>query len=235
MTFVLDSEAALRRGLAQVGQADGAGACLANVYKWFGGPAWSSTGPGAGQFATAIQGWNFAVYKHAGDYNPPPGVPVYFGIDTPRTDKNAKAGDVALSIGGGRVVCTDSPTGNTGIMTIAARAAQTRRNYLGWTADFLGYTVSGAVSYVQESTHGAKPAPPIVVVKTIPKDKIMYALPKNTDGKIYLVNLVTQKKKHITDPYHVKLINRYLHNDGSDAMLKAETDIVERTYLRAVK
>lgn len=234
MSLVLDSEAALRNGLAQVGQADGAGACLANVYKWFGGPAWSSTGKGAGQYGTAIAGWNFAEFRHAGDYSPPPGVPVYFGIDTPRTDANAKAGDVTLSIGGGRVVCTDSPTGNTGIMTIAARAAQTRRNYLGWTADFLGYAVSGGVSYIQEATGGTKPTPPIVVVKSIQKDINMYATPKNTDGKVYFVNLFTQKKKHIESQQHLKLILRYLHNDGSDAMLKAETDIVEKSYLKAV-
>lgn len=163
MTIVLDSEAAIRRALAQVGQADGAGACLANVYKWFGSV--QSVGPGAGQYDWAIKGWNFAAYKHAGDWNPPPGVPVYFGTDTPRTDKNAPAGDVALSIGGGRVVCTDSPSGNTGIMTISARAVQTRRNYLGWTADFLGHPVSGALSYIAEATKGAQPKQPVIIVK----------------------------------------------------------------------
>lgn len=163
MTIVLDSEAAIRRALAQVGQPDGAGACLANVYKWFGSV--QSTGPGAGQYNWAIKGWAFAKYRHAGDWNPPPGVPVYFGTDTPRTDKNAPAGDVVLSIGGGRVVCTDGPSGNTEVMTIAARAAEVRRNYLGWTADFLGHPVSGALSYIREATQGALPKPPIIIVR----------------------------------------------------------------------
>lgn len=163
MTIALDSEAAIQRALAQVGKADGAGACLANVYKWFGSVP--STGPGAGQYNWAIKGWNFAVYKHGGDWNPPPGVPVYFGTDTPRTDANAPAGDVVLSIGGGRVVCTDGPSGNTEIMTISARAAEVRRNYLGWTADFLGHPVSGALSYISEATQGKLPKPPVIIVK----------------------------------------------------------------------
>lgn len=173
---VLNSENAIRRALARVGKPDGAGACLANVYQDFGGPAWSSTGPGAGKFGTAIAGWNFAVYRHAGDWNPPPGVPVYFGVDTPRTDGNAKAGDVVLSLGGGMCVATDGPrTGNSEIMTLSARAAQVRRNYLGWTADFLGYPVSGALSYIAEANRPSTPTKPkpIIVKRKVQKEPMI--------------------------------------------------------------
>lgn len=226
MTEVLSSEAAIRRALAQVGHADGSGACLANVYQWFGGPSWSSTGPGAGQFGRAIDAWNFAVYRHAGDWNPPPGVPVYFGTDTPRTDGNAPAGDVVLSIGGGRVVCTDSPSGGTGIMTIAARAQQVRRNYLGWAADFLGYPVSGAVSYIQQSTGGAKPAQPIVVVQSIPEVPRMFALVpvyrKGSSGPTDTYIRGARKSVKITDPKHVKVLRRIQRNDGTDKINGAE-------------
>lgn len=164
MTIVLSSEAAIKRALAQVGHADGAGACLANVYAWFGSVP--SIGRGAGDYDWAIKGWKYADYRHAGDWNPPPGVPVYFGDQVSwRTDRNVPAGDVVLSIGGGRVVCTDGPSGNTEIMTISARRTEVDRNYLGWTADFLGHPVSGALSYIAEATQGAKPRPPIVVVK----------------------------------------------------------------------
>jgi hypothetical protein len=227
VTTALDSESAIRRGLAQVGHADGSGACLANVYQWFGGPAWSSIGRGAGDFGRAIDGWNYADYKHAGDWSPPPGVPVYFGVDTPRTDANAAAGDVALSIGGGRVVCTDSPTGNTGIMTIAARAIQARRNYLGWTADFLGYPVSGALSFIQQSTGGAKPAKPIIVVKSIPEGlPPMYVLVpvirSGSTGPADIYIRGARKSVKITDPAHVRILERIRRNDGTDRINAAE-------------
>lgn len=175
MTIVLSSEAAIQRALAQVGHADGAGACLANVYKWFGSV--QSVGRGAGDYDWAIKGWKYADYRHPGDWNPPPGVPVYFGDQvTWRTDKNVPAGDVVLSIGGGRVVATDGPSGNTEIMTISARRTEVDRNYLGWTADFLGHPVSGALSYIAEATQGTKPTKPIIIVKaptTIERDTMV--------------------------------------------------------------
>jgi lysozyme family protein len=51
------------------------------------------------------------------------------------------AGDVCISVGGGRVACTDYPGwGQVGTCTIDQRIAQTGRTYLGWTEDFLGNT-----------------------------------------------------------------------------------------------
>jgi len=167
VTLILDSEAAIRRSLAQVGHADGAGACLENVYEWFGGPAWSSIGPGAGQYNWAIKNWLFAQYRHAGDWNPPPGVPVHYGTEvTWRTDPNVPCGDIGLSIGGGRGVFTDGPSGNTEIMSLSARGKEIDRNYLGWSADFLGHPVSGALSYIAEANKPANaPKPKPIVVK----------------------------------------------------------------------
>jgi hypothetical protein len=213
------------------------------VYKWFGSVP--SVGPGAGNYGTAIQGWNYAEYKFPGDMTPPPGVPVYFGIDTPRTDPNAKAGDVVLSLGGGRVVCTDSPNGNTGIMTIAARAAQVRRNYLGWTADFLGHEVSGAQSFIAERLN--KPfvptEPPVAVVTPEDEDMKFKIFPhpptepevggiKGLKGGIFFRNIETGKQVYISDPNHVALIQRVLRQDGTDQMLQEEIDLVIRTYIQ---
>ncbi len=166
--MILDSAAAIQRARDQVGKPDGSGACLANVYKWFGGPAWSSTGPGAGQYNWAIKVWTFAQHKHPGDYYPPAGVPVLYGpVGSPRWrgDANYPCGDIGLSIGGGFAVFTDSPTGNTGIMSISARASQIGRPYLGWTEDLMGYdTTAGQAARAPQPA----PTPVVVVVPTIP-------------------------------------------------------------------
>lgn len=182
--MILDSVAAVRRATLQLGQADGAGMCLANVYKWFGSV--QSTGPGSGHYSVAIAGWDYAPQKHAGDATPPAGVPVYFDrLTAPRWagDRNYAAGDVGLSIGGGRAIFTDSPTGNTGVMTIPARAAQIGRRYLGWTPTFLGHDTSAGNAY-------GKPIPPAVVVtvgkttvKIDPNGDRMYAIRYEAPGK----------------------------------------------------
>lgn len=235
MTIVLDSEAAIKRALAQVGKADGAGACLANVYKWFGSV--QSVGRGAGDYDWAIKGWNYSDYRHEGDWNPPPGVPVYFGTKvTWRTDRNVPCGDVGLSIGGGRAIFTDGPSGNTEIMTLAARAKEIDRNYLGWTSDFLGHPVSGALSYISEATDGDKPEPPIVVVKAAPKGQPrMYTIFRDAQtNKAYLERLDNHKSVHIESGSDLKLILRFLAGDGTDKLLKAERDIVVNNYFRAL-
>lgn len=233
MTVVLSSEAAIQRALAQVGQPDGAGACLANVYKWFGSV--QSVGRGAGDYNWAIKGWKYADYQFANDWTPPPGVPVYFGDQVSwRTDRNVPAGDVVLSIGGGRVICTDGPSGNTEIMTIAARRLEVDRNYLGWTGDFLGHPVSGALSYISEATDGAKPEPPIVVVKAAPKGQPrMFTIFRDAqDNKAYLERLDNHNSVHIESGADLKLILRYMAGDGTDKLLKAERDIVVNDYFR---
>lgn len=162
---VLDSAAAVRRATAQLGQPDGAGACLANVYKWFGSV--QSTGPGAGHYDWAVKGWNYTPdnQKHPGDYRPPAGVPVYYGaVGAPRwyRDVNYPCGDIGLSIGGGLAIFTDSPTGNTGVMSISARGSQIGRPYLGWTESFLGHDTTAGLAIKSPNN----PAP--VVVKGIP-------------------------------------------------------------------
>ena len=113
------------------------GMCLNEVWKAYG--SHNSIGPHAGQYPTALSGWNYATQKHT-DANPPYGAPVYFGISPTRTDKNKAAGDVCISLGGGLLRCSDGGgSGRMATMTIAARAKQIARPYLGWTSDFLGY------------------------------------------------------------------------------------------------
>ena len=182
----LDSVAAVRRATAQLGQYDGAGMCLANVYKWFGSV--QSTGPGAGHYSVAIAGWDYApaADRHESDYKAPAGVPVYFDrLTGPRWagDRNFAAGDVGLSVGAGYAIFTDSPTGNTGVMSIRARAAQIGRRYLGWTSTFLGHQTSAGNAY-------GKPVPPAVIV-TVGKTPVkidptvgdrMYAIRNNAKG-----------------------------------------------------
>ncbi|QXJ40742.1 putative lysin [Curtobacterium phage Parvaparticeps] len=147
----LSSAAAILRARAQLNQPDGAGACLANVYKWFGSV--QSIGPGAGHYDWAIKGWNYTPdsEKHPGDYSPPAGVPVYYGpVAAPRWsgDVNFPCGDIGLSIGGGLAIFTDGPNGNTAIMSISARAAQIGRPYFGWTESFLGHKTSAGLAFL---------------------------------------------------------------------------------------
>ena len=131
----IDAQAGLAR--ARTRATNAIGYCLAEVYKSYGSV--QSIGPGAGNYGIAYNQWVYSADKHAGDYNPPVGVPVVFGPSPTRTDKNKNAGDIAISMGGGLIWCTDVTPGRTGVMTIEARAKQTRRPYMGWTGDFLGH------------------------------------------------------------------------------------------------
>jgi peptidoglycan hydrolase-like protein with peptidoglycan-binding domain len=135
----IDAQAGLAR--ARRSSSNVPGMCLAFVYASYGSV--QSIGSHAGQYPIALNGWRYATKKHAGDRNPPVGVPVYFGASPTRTDRNKNAGDVAISMGGGLLWVTDvaGATGRTGIMTIAARERQTARPYLGWTGDFLGHNL----------------------------------------------------------------------------------------------
>nr|WP_274635524.1 hypothetical protein [Microbacterium bovistercoris] len=103
------------------------GACLYYVWR-----AYDAHGADTKlQAQTALQAWNLSEGKHRGDRNPPPGVPVWFGR---RTSDGNMAGDVVISLGGGRVVATDQPTwGKVGTTTIAGRQALIGREYLGWS------------------------------------------------------------------------------------------------------
>lgn len=110
------------------------GYCL--YYVWQAYKAHGATS--SATYPTAYSAWQASAYKHAGDYNPPAGVPVYLG---PRSGSNA--GDVMISLGGGKCAATDWPhNGVTGVCTIAQRMAQTNRPYLGWTEDILGNPIA---------------------------------------------------------------------------------------------
>lgn len=124
----------------QAGTPNTASACLYTVWVAFGKP--HTLGRLAGHtFATATEAYQYTTKRHT-DRNPPPGVPVWFGSTAgPRYagDKHWPDGDVAVSIGGGRLTATDYPTyGHIGTCTIAQREQQTGRVYLGWSEDFLG-------------------------------------------------------------------------------------------------
>ncbi|QGJ89455.1 lysin A [Microbacterium phage Smarties] len=109
------------------------GYCL--MYVW---QAYKAHGARAeGSYPTAYSAWLGSPGKHPGDWNPPAGVPVYFG---PKA--SSSAGDVVISIGNGQCVATDWPVnGVTNITTLAARQRQIGRPYLGWTDNILGYPI----------------------------------------------------------------------------------------------
>lgn len=117
------------------------GSCLNTCWQAYG--SHPSIGAHAGQYPDAIDGWDYATKRHPGDMNPPAGYPVWFGVSPTRTDSDAGAGDVVISLGGGQVIATDANGigGRIGVTSIAARAARIQRPYLGWTEDFLGYDV----------------------------------------------------------------------------------------------
>lgn len=101
------------------------GLCL--YYVW---QAYKAHGARTGMSSpTAYDAWLKSSGKHEGDRNPPAGVPVFWG---PKS--GSSAGDVVISLGGGRVVATDYPVyGQVNITTIDARERQIGRPYLGWT------------------------------------------------------------------------------------------------------
>ena len=112
--------------------------CLGFVFAAYGSVP--SIGPGSGHYGIAYNAWVYSNGQHPGDTNPPVGVPVVFGPSPTRSDRNAGAGDIAISMGGGLLFCSDGAgSGRTGVMTIGARAKQTGRPYLGWMDDFLGH------------------------------------------------------------------------------------------------
>lgn len=111
------------------------GYCLR--YVWAAYAAQGATS--AASYPTALAAWNASKGKVPGDRNPPAGFPVYWG-----EKPGSAAGDVVISLGGGRVVATDYPGwGVIGTCTIDQRQAQIGRPYLGWTTDILGNPIEG--------------------------------------------------------------------------------------------
>lgn len=110
------------------------GYCL--MYVWQAYKAHGAVSDGK-YYPTAYSAWEQGWGHHPGDWNPPPGVPVYFG-----PKPSSSAGDVVISMGGGRCAATDWPyNGVTNETTLAARQRQIGRPYLGWMDNILGYPV----------------------------------------------------------------------------------------------
>lgn len=130
--------------------------CLMSVQRLYGNHP--SIGPHAGQYPYAIDGWNFAAHKHPGKKPTVGGLPVYFGASQARTDRYAKAGDVAISDSTPGWCWGIDGTGRFIRETIDGRAKRLARPYLGYTDDFLGYMVTPATP-VKKVIAKAKPKP----------------------------------------------------------------------------
>jgi len=136
-------------------------ACLYTVWQAYGFPSTIGKQPGR-SFATAVDSYNYTTKRHAGDWNPPAGVPVWFGASPTRTDTNKNAGDIGISVGDGKAIFTDyadsSGVHNTyiGVMTLQDRAKEIERPYLGWTEDFGGNKIKFAKPATKTSTKGTK-------------------------------------------------------------------------------
>lgn len=173
----------------------------------------------AKSWPTAYQAWLDSSGKHEGDRNPPAGVPVWWGE---RLGSNA--GDVVISLGGGKVVATDYPSwGKIGTATLDEREAQIGRPYLGWTDNILSVPIDavGAAGVLGTT------------LKEEEDDMAYSIVPLAHSDEIYLVSLVTGIRVHIKSPFHLTLLRRVKKNDSNDDMLPAELDVV-RGYLTAV-
>lgn len=149
MTMGVDGRAAARALLAN-GPIRG-GLCL--YYVWL---AYKSVGASTGRNAgTALEGWQKSDGKHYNDRNPPAGVPVWFGAKA-----SSVAGDVVISLGGGRVACTDWPGyGTVGTCTIDERQRQIGRPYLGWTERIFDQPIDYATAPAPAGGTTATPIP----------------------------------------------------------------------------
>lgn len=130
---------------ANNGYYSGVGTCLMWVRETFG----FQTDPVSGNPPTAAEGWAQVPSgdKHAGDTNPPAGVPVYW------TGGSSGAGHVAISAGGGNVYSTDfgqsGYLGDGRVHASSINAINTDKNlhYAGW-APYVGPSpISGAGQY----------------------------------------------------------------------------------------
>lgn len=131
------------------------GLCLSYVWQAYKAVGAATSHPAV---PTALDAWLASEGQHYGDRNPPPGVPVWWGKRSWGT--NAGAGDVVISLGGGRVAATDWPVnGRIGETTIAQREAQIGRPYLGWSECIFDVRVydpapasSGATKFTTNTT-----------------------------------------------------------------------------------
>lgn len=137
------------------------GMCQMNVDKWFNAPAVGDVDHDGD--ADAVDGWESEPkkYRHPGDRNPPPGVPLSFA------GGSRGFGHRAMSLAhAGRIRSTDmhanhySPgttdtvTGPTTSDAIAVLEQQMNQHYLGWSETISGHLIP---NFVQKP--GKPPAP----------------------------------------------------------------------------
>lgn len=113
--------------------------CL--YYVW---QAYKAQGASTGLSAqTAYAAWGLSDGQRPGDRNPPAGAAVWWGR---RTWDGNTDGDVVISLGGGRVACTEPPHMGyvTGSCTLDERENEISREYLGWTSSIFDCPINVA-------------------------------------------------------------------------------------------
>lgn len=86
--------------------------------------------------ADAEDMWKAATLPHAGDRNPPAGVPVFYG------GGSQDNGHAAVSLGGGMIRSTDARgAGRVGTVSLDYPTTAWGMPYLGWTEDLYGHVI----------------------------------------------------------------------------------------------
>lgn len=107
----------------------GVGKCLWTVQEWYAAPH---------EFPTAFAQWEGARVKHAGDRNPPAGVPVFYS--------GGRSGHVAISTGHG-IRSTDAVhPGQVSEVDLDWPLREWGHQYVGWTGDLGGLSIHGIPS-----------------------------------------------------------------------------------------
>lgn len=114
--------------------------------------------------ATAYIAWQATKRRHKG-YNPPYGVPVWFG-----PSKYSKAGHVAFSLGDGLCRTTNSSTGRLHNMRIKDIEKGWGQEYLGWSEDINGVRVYKKPA-VKKKYNGKLDRPTIIALQRALKTK----------------------------------------------------------------
>lgn len=121
---MVDNNAVAAKALSYVGKAQYSGMCEMFTRTCFGFSA---------KYASALRAYNASLAKggfHAGDMNPPPGVPVFWDITSGR---NAQYDHDAVSVGGGYVVSTSAgPNKTIARIKISELTTKWGMKYRGW-------------------------------------------------------------------------------------------------------
>jgi hypothetical protein len=100
-------------------------------------------------------------------------------------------------------------------------AKSPRATYLGWATNYAGGRPNPAAAAAAVGRFRKK------------KEYPMFSIIPVVDGGIWAQSTVTGRRTHILTTFHLGLLERARDNDGTDAMLEAELDIV-RNYLEAI-